>query len=1236
MASLTVRRPVATTMAALGVFLFGLLSLRGVPLDLLPDLSYPAITIEVPFAGASPQEVETLIVRPVEDAVSVTQGLARLRSVCIGGQGRVSLLFRWGTRMDVAALEVREKLQQVELPEGAETPRVLRFDPGQEPILRVALTPRQARGEEGLISLRRLAEERVKPALERLEGVAAARVQGGLEEEVLVFVDPRAAELAGVTLDEVSTRLAAESVNLAGGTLTEGKLEYRVRTLNELRELSELREVVIAQREQSGQRSTVRLGQLAEVRRGSAERQVITRLDGAEAIEVAVFKASGQNTVAVAEAARARLEELSRKGGLLTDVRWVVTSDQSAFIRSSLDDLTSTAWTGGVLAVLVLLLFLRDLRATLTIAFAIPLSLVATFLLMRGFGVTLNVMSLSGIALAIGMLVDNAIVVLESIAAERARVEEELRSGEGVGLRSEGGGAEAGTGTGTGTDSQALAPQAEGPGAAAAVLLSAEAQRRRGAEGPSQEQARDSEAPDSQTTATEAGGTGAAQALLLSAEIAESAEIARSERGGDSAAQSDRDERTGTGTEIPMSDSDSPSDSKSRPRPHPPISADSAISALSNNAVANPRDPGLATRPGSESPVSASVSGSDSDSDSASDSTPAPTPASDADSVVRGTELVSAAVIASTLTTLSVFLPVAFVEGVASRLFADQAYTIVFALAASLVASLSVIPMLAATRVLETPLRWLGYLVELLLTPLRWLHALAWGAVDRAYPRVLGGALRRPVLVLALATIATGVALERVTRLGADFLPDMHPGLVNLELSLPRGASLDQTDGTLERVAAAAREVEGVEAAFATAGAISRPGEPDELRESVGQLLVRLKPGAGAEGEARAIAALRARVGEEPGLLAPVFRKAGLVSVRTPLEVLVEGRDLVALEKAAERVVARLSQVPGLTDLRSSARGGRPEVRIGLDRRKLAQYELDAARVSAALELAVRGKVSTDLVRSDRELPIRVMLAPDARATVRDLERVIVSPAGAPPITLRSVGEVVVERGPAEIRREGQRRVAVVSAEVQGRDLAGAAEDARAALRDLELPPGTFAHLGGSAEELGDAFRGLAFAIGMAILLVYLVLAAQFESFLHPLIILGAVPLAGAGAALGLWLTHTPVSVVVLIGVVVLAGIVVNNAILLVDRVNQLRREEGWALDLALLQAGRDRLRPIVMTTATTVLGLLPLVLVPGDGAELRAPLAITLISGLTSSTLLTLVAVPCAYRLLEARRASA
>lgn len=1091
LAAKTVRRPVATIMVAVGVFLFGLLSLRDVPLDLLPDLSYPAITIEVPFAGASPQEVESLVVRPVEDAVSVSGGLVRMRSTCLAGRGRISLHFRWGTRMDVAALEVREKLQQVQLPEGASAPQVLRFDPGLEPILRVGLRPKEEQGgaearernQAGLIALRRLAEERLKPSLERLEGVAAARVRGGLEEEVRVFVDPRAAALAGVTLEEISQRLGSESVNLAGGTLREGKLEYRVRTLNELRDLEGLRRMVVAQRPEG----TIRLGQVAQVELGPAEREVITRLDGSEAIELSVFKASGKNTVAVAEAAVARLREQTKPGGLLQDARYVVTSDQSAFIRSSLEDLGSTAWTGGVLAVLVLLLFLKDLRSTLTVAFAIPLSLVATFLLMRAAGVTLNVMSLSGIALAIGMLVDNAIVVLEAIAAARER-----------------------------------------------------------GQGESQGES------ESESEGSPVQSTGA-----LPAE-----ESAEGESGP-------------AGQDISESSSETPAQAGLR-REAAQLRADEA----------------------------------------------------QAQAAIQGTDAVAQAVVASTLTTLSVFLPVAFVEGIASRLFADQAYTIVFALGASLVASLSVIPMLAATRTGEGFLDWASRATQLLLTPLRIPYELVWGWLSRLYPRVLSAALGGPRKVLAGAALATGLALLLGGSLGADFLPDMHPGLVRLELSLPRGASLIQTDQTLTRLSAAAREIDEVEAVFATAGALSRAGEPDELRESVGQLLVRLRPGAGAAGEERVIAALRAEVAEEPGLLAPVFQRPGLVQVRSPLEIMVEGRDLDALQASAETVLERLRQVPGLTDLRSSARGGRPEIRVSLDRRRLAQYELDAGSVSAALEIAVRGRVGADLVRSDREVPIRVSLEPGSRQTVADLERVVVSPAGRTPILLRSVGRVEVERGPAEIRREGQRRVAVVQAEVKGRDLGSAAAEVEEALAGLELTPGTFAHTGGSAEELGEAFRGLGFAILLAVLLVYLILAAQFESFVLPVIVLGAIPLAAAGATFGLWLSGTSLSVVVLIGVVVLAGIVVNNAILLVDRIQQLRAE-GSESGSAIVQAGRDRLRPIVMTTATTVLGLLPLVVFGGDGAELRAPLAMTLISGLLGSTVLTLVVIPCAYRVL-------
>ncbi|RMG16096.1 MAG: efflux RND transporter permease subunit [Planctomycetota bacterium] len=1027
LARLSVRRPVATLMASACAFLFGVLSLRELPLDLLPELSYPAVTIEVPFPGASPQEVESLITRPVEDAVAVSQGLVRLRSTSQAGLARVALLFRWSTDMGLAALEVREKLQQVQLPDGAEAARVLRFDPTLDPVLRFALTlPRAA--EADLIRLRRLAEDRLKPALERLDGVAAARVRGGFEEEVAVLLDPRAPALEGVTLEQVADRLAAENVNLAGGVLREGRLEYRVRTRSELRELDDLRDTVVAR---DGE-AVVALGQVAEVRRTTAERDLVTRLDGREAVEVAIYKASGHNTVAVAARVRQRLGELVRAGGLLEGARWVVTADQSTFIRSSLEDLGSAAWLGGALAILVLLLFLRDLRATLVVAFAIPLSVVATFLLMRLAGISLNVMSLGGIALAIGMLVDNAIVVLEAIAAQRDRA---------------------------------------GPAA----------------------------------------------------------------------------------------------------------------------------DP--------------------------------------AETAIAGSALVSRAVTASTLTTLSVFLPVVFLEGVASRLFGDQALTLAIALLASLVASLSVIPMLSATRSLRRLTDALGRATLGLLWPLRVPFDAAWRGVTFAFPRLLAPALAHPGAVLAVAVGLAGACYALAPRLGADFLPEMHPGLLSVEVSLPQGAALRETDRVLADLARRAAELPEVEAAFSTAGAISRPGEQDLVRESVGQLLLRLAPGAGLAGEERVERAVREWMSATPGLLPPVFARPGLVSVRTPLEVVVDGKDLDALRRFSAEVVRALEGVSGLRDLRSSARGGRPELLVSLDRTKLALYDLDAASVSAALEAAVRGRVSTELVRSDRDVPIRVRLATEGRASEEAIERIVVSPAGRAPVTLASVGHVELAEGPAEIRRDAQRRVAVISAEVSGRDLGSAARDVRERLRTLPTPPGLVVRLGGSATAMSEAFGSLAGAALLALVLVYLLLAAQFESFLLPLLIMGAVPFAGAGALLALLLTGTPLSVIAIIGAVVLAGIVVNNAILLVDRANQLTRREGRAPAEAARSAAFERLRPIVMTTATTVLGLLPLAVAGGEGAELRAPLAVTLVGGLSVSTLLTLFVVPSAYALFLSRR---
>jgi HAE1 family hydrophobic/amphiphilic exporter-1 len=1053
----SVRRPVTVSMFTVAVVLFGLVSFQRLPINLLPDLSYPSLTVETRFPGAAPSEVESLVTRRIEEAVGILAGVRRISSRSRPGLSQVTLEFAWGRDMALASLDVRQKVDLVVLPKETQKPAILRFDPSTDPILRLYLT-----GGTNLYRLRYVGEELIKKDLESLDGVAAVKVSGGLEEEIQVRVDEGKLALVGLKPSDVQAVLARENVNQAGGSLYEEEARYLVRANNEFQDLDDIRSTIVAEREGR----LVRMADVAGVTRGHKQREVITRFGGGEAVELAVYKEGDANTVRVARALRARLEALRKE--LPEGVAVGVGVDQSRFIESAIDEVLGNALIGGLLAMLILYLFLKDAFATLIIGISIPVSIIATFFLMYRMGVTLNVMSLGGLALGVGMLVDNAIVVLEAIFRRRAEGED----------------------------------------------------------------------------AVAAAGAGASE--------------------------------------------------------------------------------------------------------------------------------VGMAVIASTLTTVAVFLPVVFVEGFAAQLFRDQALTVSFSLLASLVVALTLIPMVAArgrgvprggaedaeraeagppaagtrwgrvrravfrrgpaaaVRGARTAWGWAGRGARLALRPLsRPFDRLLVHTLD-AYPRLLRRALDHPTAVLAASGLAFALSLAGAATLGLDLIPSFSQGEFSYDVELPEGTPLAATDRALlaaQQALSGDAEVESFSAVIGGAGlSLSSTGTEGE---NFGRLDVRMKAGASPAAEEATIGRLRETLAALPQARVK-FQRPSYFSFRTPVEVEVYGEDLDALRGVASDLRGRFSRMAGLVDVRSSAEMGNPELQVRFDRDALARYGLDLTQVSAAVRQKVRGEVATRFNEGDREIDVLVRSARGEEVAADEVERVIVDYRQGAPVFLSSVAHIRRDLGPSEIRRIGQRRAAVVSANLApGHSLGAAAAEIRDALREQPYPPSVVATLSGQEEERARSFASLLLALALALFLVYLVMAAQFESLLHPFVILFTVPLGAIGVVAALLATGQAVNVVVMIGIVMLGGIVVNNAIVLIDAVNQLRRE-GYGRREALVAAGERRLRPILMTTSTTVLGLLPMALGLGEGAELRAPLAITVIGGMSVATVLTLVVIPVVYLLVD------
>ncbi|MDD3643319.1 MAG: efflux RND transporter permease subunit [Candidatus Krumholzibacteria bacterium] len=1067
---ISTRRRVTIAMFTLAVILFGAVSFFRLKINLLPELSYPTLTVRTEYAGAAPAEVENLISKPIEEALGVVKNVGRVSSISRAGQSDVILEFAWGTDMDYAGLDVREKLDALELPLEVGRPSLLRFDPSLEPVIRFGFfreaTPADSAApafdEEELKFLRRFAEEEIKKELETALGVAAVKVSGGLEDEIQILVDQQRLARLNLPIGELAGQVGAENVNLAGGRLEEGTRQYLVRTLNQFGSVGEIGDLIVSTKD--GTQTLLR--DIADVRHGYKEREAITRLGGRESVEIAIYKEGDANAVAVAREVEKTMRRV--EGVLPPGYSLVKVYDQSTFIRQAIGEVIRAAAIGGALAVVILYLFLQNLWSTVIISLSIPVSVVATFNIMYGTGLSLNIMSLGGIALGIGMLVDNSIVVLENIARHRSM-------GKSIG-----------------------------------------------------------------------------------------------------------------------------------------------------------------------------------------------------DAAREGAGEVGTAVTASTLTTVAVFLPLVFVRGIAGQLFRDQALTVTFSLLASLVVALTLIPMLASiqgrpaepaaapagrlrgtrrarlahaaglfmfttvpvfcTKSLLKTAGAAGRGLLLLIRPLLRAFLALYGGVERLYGRALSWALDRRGRVITASAAIFALSMLLVPRLGIELIPQLSQGEFRVEFRLPPGTRLETTDRAISRVRGAAGDLAGVGTTYSVAGTGNRmDANPEEGGENWGELNVSLRPGSGRADEERAMDGLRGPLHAIPDLQYK-FSRPTLFTFRTPIEIEVAGYDLRGLRKISNEIASRLEASPRFADVKSTMKSGHPEIQIRFDREKAAALGLAVYEVADRVVSKVRGDVATRYSWRDRKIDVLVRARESDRDSVEKIRRLVVNPESARPVTLDAIADITIDTGPGEIRRLDQERVALVTANLAGGDLGSAAAEIDGIIRRIPMPAGIVARLAGQNEEMNASFRSLRFALLLAVFLVYLVMASQFESFLHPFVILFTIPLALIGAVWALLLTGSTISVVVLIGLILLAGIVVNNAIVLIDLINKLR-SSGMEKMEAIREGGRSRLRPIMMTMLTTVLGLLPLAIGIGEGAEVRAPMAITVIGGLLVSTMLTLIVIPVVYATLDRAR---
>ena len=997
-------------MFTLAAVIFGVISYSRLNLNLLPTISYPTLTIKTEYPGTAPSEIENIISKPIEETCGVVDNVIRIASVSRAELSEVTVEFAWHTNMDFATLKLREKLDLLRLPINATKPVILRYDPNQEPIMKLGLT-----GDTDLGRIRYTAEREVKQALESIEGVAACSISGGLEDEIHIDIDEQKLSLLNIPIATVASRLSQENVNLSAGILKQKDSQYLVRTVNQFQDVDEIKEIIIERRGDI----QITLGSIADVYRGYKERKVISRINGRECIEAAIYRAADANTVSVSNAVTQRLEDVRRNILKPRNMDFLINTNQAKFIKSTIEQVKQTALLGGILAVLVLLYFLKDLRSTFIIGAAIPISVIITFFLMFSSDISLNIISMGGLALGIGMLVDNSIVVLESIQRYREKGEGQY------------------------------------------------------------------------------------------------------------------------------------------------------------------------------------------------------------DSALKGTSEVAGAVTASTFTTVAVFFPIVFVEGIAGQLFKDMALTVTFSLLASLVVSLTLVPMLSSAMQKENSKQRVSRLLKVIFKPLDKIYEKVYGS----YAKVQNATFARRKTIMISVVLVFFLAIFMSRFMGQELIPVISQGEFIINVEFTPGTSLKENAAIISDISEALEGYEEIDSIYELIGKGSRAGISfQEERENLSEFTLRLKPGILGKKEDRIMDRVRADLEQFPTTKIKVY-KPRLFSFKAPLELVVSGNDLDQIKNLSDGLLEKLRGVKGIIDLKSSMEEGYPEIQIIFNRAVLASQDMTINSVGTQIRSKIEGDVSTRFIESDREVDIRVRLSEDSRDRVEKVSRIQVRNGLGVMVPLKALAEIQIMEGPAEIRRILQQKSAVITGNISDISLDDAKTAILAASDSMDIPPEYSVYLAGQSMEQDVAFSSMIFAIFLAIFLVYLVMASQFESFVKPFIIMFTIPLGIIGVVIIGLATGMSINVIVLIGLIILSGIIVNNAIVLVDYIGQLQKEGMNKLE-AIKTAAKVRWRPILMTTVTTILGLLPMALDYNEGFEIRIPLALTLIGGLIFGTFLTLIFIPLVYNL--------
>ncbi|MED4782623.1 efflux RND transporter permease subunit [Brevibacillus choshinensis] len=1015
-----IRRPVTVMMGVLIVIILGIMSLSRIPIDLYPKIEIPTIAVITSYSGVGPEEMENLVTKPVEQAVASVAGIKSVTSTSREGSSMVIVEFSYGTDLDKAVTEVTQKVERAKrsLPDDVDSPTVARMDPNSTAVLTLAVS-----ADMGADQLKSFVQDQMAPSLERINGVASVSVSGGLDREIKIVVDQSKLEQYGISLSDISQQLKSQNLDSSGGNITEGGVSYTVRSLGKFKSVDDIRKVSIPMKDGS----RIFLEDLALIQDGFKEVSIENTMNNQTTVTMSIMKQSGTNTVAVVDDLYAELDR--QRASMPQSMSVMALSDQSSFIRASIDTLVHDTLIGGVLAILIILLFLKSASNTVIIATAIPISVISTFTLMFFADMSINIMSLGGLTLGIGMIVDDAIVVLENIHRHR--------------------------------------------------------------------------------------------------------------------------------------------------------------------------ETGLSIK----------------------------------ESAVKGTKEVAMPVIAATLTTVAVFFPIVFVEGVTAQLFRDLGVTVSFSLLASLIVSLTVTPMLTS--------KWTMSHKKAALKAAEHAEKRKDSRGLAFYRRILNWSLhhRKSVLAIGLASLVAGVGL--IPFIGSEFMPTSDQGQINVSISMPNGTELEKTKEAVTQAEAILATIPEVKTIFTALGSTNAT-RGNSASTSAGSFLLilsdkseRQRTTAEVTDEIRQklnrFPGARLRVSEAGGATLPgMGGGGGQFGGSAPISYAIRGNDEDTLKEVAESLTAAIGEVQGVREADNNLEESRPEIQVKLDRVRAADLGVTQSLISSTIQTALKDQVATKYETAGTEVDVTLSLSDGQVSSMQEIGNLLLTTPKGELIQIKDVADVVMANGPQAIQRYNQTRVVNVTASTApGQDLGTVTTAIDQVLATYPIPPGYTIEKQGQNQQMDESTKSMLIAFGLAIVLVYIILAAQFESMVYPLSIMLSVPLSIFGATFSLWVTGRPVSVPAFIGLILLAGLVVRNAIVLIDFTNILRRE-GMDRTEALLTAGPVRLRPILMTTFCTVLALLPLALGLGEGAESQAPMATVVIGGLLFSTMLTLVVIPVVYAMLD------